>query len=316
MSHEAPLVSVVVPCFNRAHLIPELLATVRGQTLPDWELVIVDDCSTEDLAAAVQACGPDPRIRLIRHESNRGAPAARNTGVAAARGRFIAFLDSDDSWRPEKLARQAEAVLAASDPDTIVCVTRTLVVLPEGRQIIRPLEGPRPGRSFGEFLYNDGGFFQSSAIFLAARLARQIRFREDLGQMEEHLFFMELGASGAAYLLVPEPLTIWHNDERPDRITHADDLAKWRRIMRQFEEHAAPLLPPHVLLAGEARFLSGHLWKAAPLESVGLLLRAWRHGALSARQVAALFCRNALPRSLYDSARQHWAKGRETSPAG
>lgn len=306
MSQAAPTVSVIVPCFNRAHMVAEAVASVRGQTMQDWELVLVDDGSADDLAAAVERCSEgDPRIRLIRHERNRGEPAARNTGIAAARGRFIAFLDSDDAWLPEKLERQTGAVLAAPDPENVFCVTRTLVILSGSRRIIRPVHGPRPGRSFGEFLYNDGGFVQSSSIFLATSLARRFPFRDDLRQMVDHLFFMEVGAAGAAYLLVPEVLTVWNNEDRADRITNADDLAKWRRIVRQFADHAAPFLPSHVLLAGEARFLSGHLWRSSLRESIGLLLRAHRVGALSKRQVAALACRNALPPRVYDLARHH-----------
>ena len=114
--------------------------------------------------------------------------------------------------------------MAAPDPDLVFCVTQTIVILSEHRRIVRPIRGPAPGRSFAEFLYNDGGFAQSSSFFLAKSLAQRFPFREDLRQMVDHLFFMELGAAGASYLLVPEPLTVWHNEERPG--------SAWATILR------------------------------------------------------------------------------------
>ena len=305
MNANTPSVSVIVPCYNRAHIIARAVDSVCDQTMRDWELVIVDDGSSDDIAGALAPYRNDERIRLVQHACNRGEPAARNTGIQAARGRFIAFLDSDDVWLPEKLARQTEAVMAAPDPDLVFCVTQTIVILSEHRRIVRPMRGPAPGRSFAEFLYNDGGFAQSSSFFLAKSLAQRFPFREDLRQMVDHLFFMELGAAGASYLLVPEPLTVWHNEERPDRVSMGDDLAKWRKIVQQFSEEAGRFVASHVLLASEARFLSGHLWKVSPTELIKLLWRAYRGGALSGRQAFNLFCRNALPRQCYDFLR-HW----------
>ena len=96
-----PVVSVVIPAFNRTDTILRSVTSVVAQTFADWEAIVVDDGSTDDTAAI--ATGFDPRIRIIRQE-NQGLSAARNTGVAAARGEYLAFLDSDDEWRPEHLA--------------------------------------------------------------------------------------------------------------------------------------------------------------------------------------------------------------------
>jgi len=300
MTSVSPLISVIIPCYNRAHIIAQAIGSVREQTLQDWELVTVDDGSADDLAGALAPIVKvDERIRFVRHAGNRGGAAARNTGIEAARGRFVAFLDSDDTWMPSKLERQTAAVLSAPEPENTFCVTKTLVVLSESRRVVRPIRGPAPGRSFGEFLYNDGGFAQSSSFFLAKSLAERIPFREDLRHLEDHLFFLEVGAAGASYLLVDEVLTVWHNEERPDRISTADDPAKCRTTFALFKQVAGPLVPPHVLVAAEARGLSGCLWPASPAESIRLLLRAWLAGALSASQVTKLFCRNALPRRQY-----------------
>jgi len=104
------LVTVVVPSFNRASKIEGALRSIQRQTCPYWEAVVVDDGSVDDSADKVaQLAREDPRIRLIRHRYNRGAQAARNTGIDAARTKWIAFLDSDDEWLPESLELRLDA---------------------------------------------------------------------------------------------------------------------------------------------------------------------------------------------------------------
>ncbi|HWB49855.1 MAG TPA: glycosyltransferase family A protein [Stellaceae bacterium] len=105
----SPLVSVVVPVYNRAHLVGRAIASVLAQTYRNIEIIVVDDASTDALAAAL-AQTPHPRLRRVVHPRNRGAAAARNTGVAAAAGDYVAFLDSDDVWYPRKLAVQVAAM--------------------------------------------------------------------------------------------------------------------------------------------------------------------------------------------------------------
>jgi len=106
---QPPKVSVVVPAYNRERLILHALNSVLAQTFADFEILAVDDGSTDGTIQAIQSC-TDPRIRCLRHEKNRGAAAARNTGIQAARGEYVAFLDSDDEWLPHKLERQTAAL--------------------------------------------------------------------------------------------------------------------------------------------------------------------------------------------------------------
>ncbi len=101
-----PLISVILPTFDRPELLKRALASVALQTFRDFELIVVDDASTDGRPPAGSAWDI-PSITLIQHEVNRGPAAARNSGITAAKGDWIAFLDSDDSWEPEKLAAQA-----------------------------------------------------------------------------------------------------------------------------------------------------------------------------------------------------------------
>jgi glycosyltransferase involved in cell wall biosynthesis len=100
------LVSVIMPSYNTAGYIGKSIESVLSQTYRDWELIIVDDCSADDTDAAVAPYLSDERIVYLKNERNLGAAQSRNRALAAARGKWIAFLDSDDLWLPEKLEEQ------------------------------------------------------------------------------------------------------------------------------------------------------------------------------------------------------------------
>jgi glycosyltransferase involved in cell wall biosynthesis len=114
-----PRVSVILPVFNRAATIRRCVDSVRAQAFSDWRLVVTDDASTDETVALIESYG-DARIRVLRHERNRGAAAARNTAMRDARGEFLAWIDSDDEWLPEKLARQV-AWLDETRDDACAC---------------------------------------------------------------------------------------------------------------------------------------------------------------------------------------------------
>ena len=103
------MVSIIVPVYNAASYIEETVASVISQTFTDWELILVNDCSPDNSLSIIQAlASQDPRIRVIDKKQNEGAAKARNTGLEAAKGRYIAFLDADDIWRPEKLQMELQ----------------------------------------------------------------------------------------------------------------------------------------------------------------------------------------------------------------
>lgn len=102
-------ISIIVPVYNAGAYIRETVEMVRRQTWTDWELLLVDDCSGDNSREVIRSCcQTDPRIRLIEKKKNEGAAKARNTGLEQAAGRYIAFLDADDIWKPEKLEAELD----------------------------------------------------------------------------------------------------------------------------------------------------------------------------------------------------------------
>ena len=114
-----PQVSVIIPTHNRSDFLRSAIASVLNQTYQDYELIVVDDASTDNTAEAVAEFS-DKRIRFLRHETTKGGSAARNTGILASECDYIALLDDDDEWLPDKLSKQMEVLL--SSPPEVGCV--------------------------------------------------------------------------------------------------------------------------------------------------------------------------------------------------
>ena len=134
-------VTVVVPTRNRASMLGQALRSVAAQHEVDLEAGVVDDGSTDATAALVSSMG-DRRLRLIRHQRPRGVSVARNRGVAEARGRWVAFLDDDDLWAPDKLSRQ----LAAAERDGRGWAVTGAVSVDEGLRVLAGEPPPAPER--------------------------------------------------------------------------------------------------------------------------------------------------------------------------
>ena len=133
-------VSVVIPVYNRPAELRRAIRSVLVQSYADLELIVVDDASTEDIAGVIDPIA-DPRLRLIRKPVNQGAASARNTGIQAATGRWVAFLDSDDEWLPHKLERQVERLAGRPKDARICCSGYVMLHIQERRaREFRPAE--------------------------------------------------------------------------------------------------------------------------------------------------------------------------------
>ncbi len=239
MSAQIP-VSVIIPTYNRAALVQEAVASVLAQTWREFELIVVDDGSTDDTPEALAPYAS--RIRLLRRESRGGVSAARNAGMAAARGEWLAFLDSDDLWLPEKLARQM-AYLAAH-PEQLWCQTEETWV----RRGVR-LKQPPTHRKIGGRI-----FFQSlercmvspSAVILHRRLLEEHGgFDENLPAAEDYDLWLRLSWRYDIGL-APEPLII-------KRGGHADQLSGQWGLDRYRIRALLKLLQEPELPASDAR---------------------------------------------------------------
>lgn len=209
-----PLVSVIIPTYNRAGQVAEAVASVAAQTFRDFEILVVDDGSTD---ATPEVLASLEGVRVLRHACRRGVAAARNLGAAKAKGEWLAFLDSDDLWLPEKLARQ----MAYFDqrPGLLLCQTDETWVR-HGVRVNKPASHRKvAGRIFLPSL--ERCMVSPSAVVLHRQLlADHGGFDPDLPAAEDYDLWLRLSWRFEVGL-VDEPLVI-------KRGGHADQLsAQW-----------------------------------------------------------------------------------------
>ncbi len=222
-----PLVSVIIPTYNRAALVRRAVASALAQTYSGYEVLVVDDGSTDP---TLEALGPFlSRIKFLRAPENRGVSAARNLGVAAARGEWLAFLDSDDEWLPNKLARQM-AYLAAH-PELLLCQTEETWV----RRGVR-VNAPRSCRKEGGHIFLrslERCLVSPSAVMVHRRLLEDHgSFDETLPVAEDYDLWLRLAWRYPVGLL-PEPLVIKRGGH-PDQLSRRWGLDRYRiRALRK-----------------------------------------------------------------------------------
>jgi glycosyltransferase involved in cell wall biosynthesis len=207
-----PLVSVIIPAYNRATVLRRAIDSVLRQSFGDFEIIVVDDGSTDGTAAEAAQC-TDPRLSALRHDTNRGAAAARNTGIRAAAGALIAFLDSDDEWLPQKLERQVAALQRA--PANVLMSTTGYWMLRERSAEIRA-RTPKNVADWGAAL-RSGCVLSPGSTAMMRREAFAIHglFDEQLRRLEDWDWLLRYVAKHDI-LVVPEPLARIHMAERMD----------------------------------------------------------------------------------------------------
>ncbi|MER3445446.1 MAG: glycosyl transferase [Candidatus Dadabacteria bacterium] len=145
-----PRVSVIIPTYNRAEFLCSAITSVLNQTFQDFEIIVVDDASNDGTYEVVSSFNGNG-IKYIRHKINRGGAAARNTGIRASTGEYIAFLDDDDEWMPEKLQMQVD-LLQISPPEVGAVYTGFVIVSRAGGEILYQGVPTRKGYIFNEML--------------------------------------------------------------------------------------------------------------------------------------------------------------------
>ncbi|MEX2567760.1 MAG: glycosyltransferase family 2 protein [Cyclobacteriaceae bacterium] len=183
--------SVIVPVFNRAKTIERCINSVLNQSFGKWELLLVDDGSKDDTVSIIQKhLEKDTRIRLFQRPSHRrkGANACRNIGIENASGSYIALLDADDEWKPERLVNVAK-FLSLSKPKAVysggLINNGTKEIRKNSRRIFL-------GESPIDFLLSDDSFAQTSTLIVERGLARSVKFDEDLQRNQDYDFFIRL----------------------------------------------------------------------------------------------------------------------------
>jgi glycosyltransferase involved in cell wall biosynthesis len=179
--------SVIMPVYNVEDFVAEAITSVLQQTFSNFELIIVNDCATDNSLNICQQF-KDPRISLIQHNYNRGLAGARNTGIRHAQGEYLAFLDSDDTWAPEKLSEHFEHL--KNNPDVGLSFSRSAFIEADGTPA-NCYQMPRFNNITAEYLFCHNPIGNGSAPVVRASTMREIRFFDSSIKGETEFYFDE-----------------------------------------------------------------------------------------------------------------------------
>lgn len=285
-----PTFSVVIPVKNRSRLLYRSLLSLREQSLQDFEVVVVDDGSTEDIGLVVELFN-DLDITLLRlPEGAAGACAARNAGSDAARAPYIAYLDSDDLFLPDKL-RSIAATVENTGADLLA--SPLLVYRGDERLQLRPTRAPDADEEISEFYFVRDQRIQSSSIVVSRDLFRAARWNENLRKVQDPDFFIRCCRLARKMTFLREPLAVLFDDEQGARISSAGaehSIASW------LDSPECPLTPKarsgFVLYA-----LSHEVAKRSRIAALSMILRNAR--AVEPKTVLKSIYRTLAPEPLF-----------------
>jgi glycosyltransferase involved in cell wall biosynthesis len=232
-----PVVSVVIPVHNRHDLLTAAVNSILEQSVQDFELIIVDDGSSPRIEPGMLR-ESDRRIRIVRHETSKGAGAARNSGVAAATGEFLALLDSDDIWHRQKLEIQLEE-LAKWRPETLLIVACGWRYFRDGRLMseISPVGAENLSR-----FASGSWFYPGSTVLMRRETALEIGPQDEtLPRLEDYDWYLRFGLRGGKLTIVPMPLVDvrWHRGSILDKVRRSGDTLRRKYLERGGEFYIA-----------------------------------------------------------------------------
>jgi glycosyltransferase involved in cell wall biosynthesis len=308
----APLVSIVLPTFNRLRYLPDAVASVFAQTFQDWELLIADDGSEAQTRAYLRTLHDPPRVRLIEL-THTGKPATvRNAALREARGRFVAFMDSDDVWMPRKLSIQMAALRA--DGDCAWSHTKFLLVDVHGGS---PREMPAAnGWILGSLLRTETVIALPSVVASRALLSRLGNFDEELTMCEDYDLWLRLAAHSRV-AAIAEPLTVVrrHAEHYGNAaISFRDSIRVLNKVLHT--DTAAPYLyfVRRERAQSTASLARCHIASGDRIAALRMLLSSvrysWRHRGWWSEAFKATVTAFA-PRLLRSTIRKHIHRGRQ-----
>lgn len=229
---DSPLVSVVIPCYNRSGIIQKTLDSVLNQSLQDFEIILVDDFSDDiDQLKKVLAKMNSAKIRLLEHTHNQHGGAARNTGIKAAQGKYLALLDSDDIWHPDKLTMSIPYCLHSKD----VVYTQL-----SGFGYIFPNQAKKQNEQVCDYLICNKGAMQSSTLLMHTKFAQKVLFNPDLTRFQDYDFTLRLENYGANFVFINQTLTMMssHNEPRISDGGSIKPALEWLKIANNMSKKA------------------------------------------------------------------------------
>lgn len=292
MDVQNPLISVVIPTYNRGYLIDRAIKSVLNQTYKEFEIIVVDDGSIDNTKEVIESFR-DERIRYIQYKDNKGANVARNIGIRAAKGDYIAFQDSDDEWLPQKLEKQI-TILKDAPPDVGLVYTSFWRINGDKRLYI-PSKDIEPKEGYIHVNLLKGNFISTQTILLRKKCFEKAgMFDEALPRLQDWDMVIRLSKHYLIRIIDLPLVNSYYNHESVSG-NCGSLIEAYKIIINKYDDDLKKnnFISKHYYLLGHLLYVSGD-----SKDGNKYLIRAYRYNPLDIKILFAI-CVSYINRGLY-----------------
>ncbi|MFI8687630.1 glycosyltransferase family 2 protein [Rossellomorea sp. NPDC077527] len=247
-----PLISVIIPTFNRAYIIQRTIKSVLDQSYENIEIIVIDDGSTDNTEEIINLIKVKHKtqIKYVKLKKNSNGAVARNAGIENARGEYIAFLDSDDFWEKRKLEKQYQYLSSYKNVNNIVCYSKLIADRGKIKKIM-PQKGIGEKETVGEYLFVNNGLIQTSTLMLPTELAKKVKFDPNLKKHQDWDYCLRLESEGVKFIFLEEALSNYDLKDK-DNISKKNDY----RFSLEWIKKVRPLVTDKAYFAFIGKYIS------------------------------------------------------------
>lgn len=294
-----PYFSVVIPAYNRGLAIAPTIKSLIEQTYDNFECIVVDDGSNDsDVLQATLSSFDDQRISYIK-QKNGGGGAARNTGIIAAKGDFIAFLDSDDLFLKNKLQKMYDFIeivkSSGKDISKIALYSAMYVDRGVGKMWIRPDRPIQEHEDVGEYLFVSNQFIQTSTLVVKTETARAVMFDPNLRKGQDLDYCVRLSVKGVKFQMLDEPLTVWVDRTEENRTSRHGG---YQAPIEWLEKHKS-MLSDKAYIGYRATVLAYYTAGEKPVTTLGHIVKGSMRAGVPFKVTVRQLIRCYVPNHLY-----------------
>ncbi|MBZ6489059.1 glycosyltransferase family 2 protein [Priestia aryabhattai] len=236
MEENGSLISVIIPTFNRKDAVIRAIKSVLNQTYKNIEVLVIDDASTDGTKGVIKDIS-DGRVKYFELENNTKGTMPRNFGIEKSTGEYIAFLDSDDEWLPNKLELQLDYIKSHEiESSPVLCFTNANILINKKKTIEVKNKECYFEDDIVNYIFEKNNFVQTSTFMIKADIAKKVQFDPKLTKHQDYDFCIRLQNKGVKFLLLEKNLTLYYSDTNSNQIS-SFSVEKIKTSMNWFNEN-------------------------------------------------------------------------------
>ncbi|WP_155010343.1 glycosyltransferase family 2 protein [Priestia megaterium] len=295
MEEKGSLISVIIPTFNRKDAVIRAIKSVLNQTYKNIEVLIIDDASTDGTKDVIKNIS-DVRVKYFVLKENTKGTLPRNFGIEKSTGEYIAFLDSDDEWFPNKLELQLDYIKShETESDPILCFTNANILINKKKTIKVKNEKCFLEDDIVNYIFEKNNFVQTSTFMIRAEIAKQVQFDSTLTKHQDYDFCIRLQNKGVKFLLLEKNLTLYYSDINSNQIS-SFSVEKIKTSMEWFNKNEKYFNENSKRMFIIQNYLYFYILDNKKKLALKIVLKAYKEKIISLKKVIKVFLSMLIPK--------------------